>query len=308
MDGTCNGYQHLSAMGLDCSGGGRVNLVSGNIPRDLYADVADATYKRLQEVRRRNKNAADWLNLLSVKRKNEGDSAVERVLRQIAKHATMTIPYGSSAKGIAKWLVDNEYVNGLEGDPERRARSFASFLVKQVAKRQGAAKEIMGWLQNDVARFLGERDFGVHWMSPAGFPVVQEERLRRRRFYHGGISYSLLEWNPRGQIPIDDQVRAVVANLVHSFDAAHMILTVTELRKQRLNHFAMIHDSYGVHAPDIPVLNQILRKAFVRIYKKNVLENFWGEQCARTGLAIKRPPRRGNLRITKVLQAKYFFS
>src|SRR5438093_12591583 len=41
MDGTCNGYQHLSAMGLDAIGGSATNLVPGDQPEDMYQEVAD---------------------------------------------------------------------------------------------------------------------------------------------------------------------------------------------------------------------------------------------------------------------------
>ena len=41
MDGTCNGYQHLSAMGRDPIGGSATNLVPADRPEDIYQEVAD---------------------------------------------------------------------------------------------------------------------------------------------------------------------------------------------------------------------------------------------------------------------------
>src|SRR5881409_648766 len=40
MDGTCNGYQHLSAMGRDQIGGSATNLIPGDQPQDIYQEVA----------------------------------------------------------------------------------------------------------------------------------------------------------------------------------------------------------------------------------------------------------------------------
>jgi DNA-directed RNA polymerase len=40
----------------------------------------------------------------------------------------------------------------------------------------------------------------------------------------------------------------------------------------------MVHDSYGVHACDVDLLNRILREEFVRIYSEPVLQNFLNEQ------------------------------
>src|SRR5436309_2711073 len=41
MDGTCNGYQHLSAMGRDPIGGSATNLIPADQPEDMYQEVAD---------------------------------------------------------------------------------------------------------------------------------------------------------------------------------------------------------------------------------------------------------------------------
>src|SRR5438876_3930072 len=67
MDGTCNGYQHLSAMGLDAIGGSATNLVPGDQPEDMYQEVAyhvsirimlDAEYGSGREARGRQAEAS----------------------------------------------------------------------------------------------------------------------------------------------------------------------------------------------------------------------------------------------------------
>jgi DNA-directed RNA polymerase len=47
MDGTCNGYQHLSAMGRDPAGGRAKNLVPAEAPADIYQEVAAAVNRRI---------------------------------------------------------------------------------------------------------------------------------------------------------------------------------------------------------------------------------------------------------------------
>src|SRR6266704_1645032 len=74
------------------------------------------------------------------------------------------------------------------------------------------------------------------------------------------------------------QVDGIVAHLVHSLDAAHMMLTINRLEAEGVHHFAMVHDSFGVHASDIDVLNRALREEFVRIYSEPVLRKFLYEQ------------------------------
>jgi DNA-directed RNA polymerase len=53
-----------------------------------------------------------------------------------------------------------------------------------------------------------------------------------------------------------------------------MMLTVNRLHREGVRHFAMVHDSFGVHAVDVDRLNQALREEFVRIYSEEVLPNF----------------------------------
>src|SRR5258708_11849183 len=73
------------------------------------------------------------------------------------------------------------------------------------------------------------------------------------------------------------QVDGVVAHLVHSLDAAHMMLTVNRLHSYGLRHFAMVHDSFGVHAGDVDLLNRVLREEFVGMYSELVMANFFME-------------------------------
>jgi DNA-directed RNA polymerase, mitochondrial len=54
-----------------------------------------------------------------------------------------------------------------------------------------------------------------------------------------------------------------------------MMLTVNRLHSMGLRHFAMVHDSYGVHASDVDLLNRVLREEFVRIYSEPVMWNFF---------------------------------
>src|SRR5262249_13152705 len=100
-----------------------------------------------------------------------------------------------------------------------------------------------------------------------------------------------------------------VAHLVHSLDAAHMMVTVVRLLTEGVHHFAMVHDSFGVHACDIDVLNCVLREEFVRIYSEPVLQNFFKEQWeANPGVSLPALPPPGNLNIREVISSPYFFA
>ena len=87
------------------------------------------------------------------------------------------------------------------------------------------------------------------------------------------------------------------------------MLTITRLQTGGVRHFAMVHDSFGVHASDIDFLNRALREEFVRIYSEPVLQNFLNEQReANTNVDLPGLPQTGNLDIRQVISSPYFFA
>jgi DNA-directed RNA polymerase len=87
-----------------------------------------------------------------------------------------------------------------------------------------------------------------------------------------------------------------------------MMLTVNRLQSEGVRHFAMVHDSFGVHAADIDLLHRVLREEFVRIYSEPVLPNFFREQLRASQMALPALPPPGNLDIRQVLLSPYFFA
>src|SRR5262245_56519575 len=83
MDGSCNGYQHLSAMGLDPIGGRATNLMPFDDPEDIYQWVSDLVCRRMEiDAAGNGLNAEAARQLLAI------------MDRELAKNATMTTPYG----------------------------------------------------------------------------------------------------------------------------------------------------------------------------------------------------------------------
>ena len=76
----------------------------------------------------------------------------------------------------------------------------------------------------------------------------------------------------KGQIiHLKDQMNGVVANYIHSHDAAHMMMTVVAAREAfGVRNFSMIHDSFGVLAADQPALNAVVREEFDALYNGSV--------------------------------------
>ena len=103
------------------------------------------------------------------------------------------------------------------------------------------------------------------------------------------------------------QRQAIVANFVHSYDAAHLVQTLCRLHSNGLRDFETIHDGFAVHACDVDQLAQALRVEFAHIYREAVLRRFATEVRERERIALGDPPSRGVLDINRVLESDYFF-
>ncbi len=102
-------------------------------------------------------------------------------------------------------------------------------------------------------------------------------------------------------------------NFVHSLDAAHMSLCVDVLASKGIEFFSMIHDSYGVMAPYVPMMRASIKETFYAIHEIDQLarlqdraEVIMGEQLPAEHPAHSHS-QRGNLDIRGVLESEYLF-
>ena len=226
----------------------------------------------------------------------------------VAKHATMTTPYGVTRGRIYKELLKSAPVKHCK-DPKEVAKYLAKVLEECIPEVGVEAGKIMNWLRA-IADILATHNRGLVWTVPTGFVVIHEV-LEAKKVRVRSADRSLVLYKDDGAWRIDGrkQVDGIVAHLVHSFDAAHMMRTVNRLYAEGLRYFAMVHDSYGVHACDVDLLHRILREEFVRIYSEPVLPNFLNEQrAAYPFIELPDLPQTGNLDILQVLESPYFFA
>ena len=136
---------------------------------------------------------------------------------------------------------------------------------------------------------------GMAWTTPAGFRVVHETREPKTlRIVRSDRTFVVYQEDETRKIDSRKQVEGILAHLVHSMDAAHMMLTINHLQTGGVHHFAMVHDNFGVHASDIHFLNRALREEFVRIYSETVLQNLFKERWeANPGVSLPALPPPG---------------
>jgi DNA-directed RNA polymerase, mitochondrial len=296
LDGTCNGVQHLSAMGRDPVGARATNLTASPERHDIYAEVAKAV--------------AAMVNDDALKGDECALSWVGKVTRSVVKRAVMTTPYGVTARGIRDQLIHDKHVDGEREYRNKRADYLRDKIVDALSQTVTMAKDIMAWLQA-VARELARHQKPFDFTTPTGNRIRQSYYVLTRRTVQTLLG-ELVLWGEEKRAGIDPrkQTLAAAPNVIHAFDAAHLVATVNACAAQGIDSFSMIHDSYGTPAADTTRLNAVLRAYFVQQYAGiDWLERIEAEARAACPEADIPPrPALGTFDVAEVLQSPFFFS
>jgi len=308
MDGSCSGLQHFGAM-MRCPSTARaVNLQQQqDLPEDVYSVVLRRVEEQVLARRDTDELAAEWVTRLS---------------RNIVKQPVMTTPYGVTSRGIvgqidanSRKLISKGTIEPFESVDTRQAAIWLAPLVSQaISVEVAAATTAMEWLAH-VAKATGSAGLPVFWTTPVGFLAVQEYREtsgKKLEVNWGGQRIEMMLTVDGSTVHARRQVSGLAPNFVHSMDAAHLMVTVNNCEANGIRDFAMIHDSFGCHASDVPLMNAILRESFVQMYSDNVLAGFHDELRQQLPPevfeGIDPPPEQGRLDLSCVRDSSYFFA
>lgn len=298
VDGSCNGLQHLSAMGRDRVAGAEVNLIDREVPGDIYTLVLKAVSGAIDQEAEENPLAALWRG---------------NVIRKTVKRGVMTTPYGVKPQGIRDQLIADGFTKDLGGSEFKLAQYMAGKIQDAINDVFKPGKEIMTWLQNASTQILRSTGEPVQWETPLGFGAVQhyvKNQVQRVRCCLPGSGNSSLAFYDHDGSKLDTikSRNGIAPNFVHSLDAAHLMATVLSLKDQGLEHFLGIHDSFAVHACHVDILQRTIREEFVRVHGGDPLVAFKEYNEARMGETLPDLPERGDLELGEVLNSTYLFS
>jgi DNA-directed RNA polymerase len=287
----------------DKEGGRAVNLLPSEVPQDIYTDVAKRTVELLQQ---QDTRMAE--ELLSV-----------GVCRKLTKRPVMIVPYSGTRHACTEYIKEalEEKCKGRNpwnDDFFKPSMYLSGFVWQAINEVIISAHSVMNYVK-EIARLYARQGKMFEWYTPTGLLVRQtyNEQKKLRIATHLNGSVVRLNYSK----PIDDSVDARKAasgaspNLVHSLDAAALTFTVNKCVAEGITDFAMVHDSYGTHSPNMPTLNEKLREAFVEMYKEHdVLQNIYDSAVTslKEGTDVPKPPEKGQLNIEEVLNSDYFFA
>lgn len=310
LDGSCNGLQHFSAMLRDAVGARATNLTDSPEQHDIYTEVAEATTRRVERAVR-GESAAD--------RETGGRWLEHGITRKVVKRPVMTTPYGATQIGMKDMVLDDVIKvdkTGFDFGPKTwvSAAWLAGHIYGAIGETVSAAQEAMSFLQG-AASALAKENRPIAWTTPAGLPVLQHIQAYKSFIINttllGRVQLSFAE--SQDKLDRRRQKTSIAPNFVHSYDAAHLMLTVcaTERELGRPVSWAMVHDSFGTHAGDVQAMSVILRKEFVRMYDgKSPLD----ELADNVRMSLMDPtacppvPQLGTFDVREVAQAEFFFA
>ena len=316
MDATCSGLQHFSAMLRDEVGGFHVNMVPSSVRQDVYGAVAAEALMIFERDKvsgsDRSGLAKAWLTSSLMDRK-------------VTKRPVMVKPYAgtmTSCLAYVRSAVDDKLDEGhplpwVKEDMFNFGLYGGQVVWEAIPKVVIAADNAMRWLSS-VSRAVAKsqpEDKRIEWTTPVGFPVWQHKfnmKSRRVRTYLDGAIYAPRLVEETDKLDPRQMASSVPPSFVHSMDGCHLQLTIAKALSQNITHFAMVHDSFGVHAAEVEKFSKIIREAFVEMYQQDVLNDFYQDALPliseENAKAIPPMPERGSLDLSQVLNNEFFFS
>lgn len=318
MDGSCNGLQHYAALLKDETLAKSVNLIPSVIPQDIYKVVAAEVNHCMHADTTRPEISKAWITWGKVDRK-------------FVKRPVMTLPYGSGRSGFRNQI--KEYIKGLN-DKQRPTfhkdkkiypqalTHMAGTIFDSLAVSSRSAVEAMKFFQ-ECAKLASKSDAPIMWVAPSGLPVQQAYPAMISRcidtMLAGSIRCQLrfdtpsVGKNGTKLLNAKKQSSGIAPNIIHSLDASAMMLTVVQAVSEGIDHFLMVHDSFGCHMADAPRMSHIVRETFVKMYAgSTVLDNLVADLAKNIDMTtckeLPTPPAQGSLLIEEVLGSKYFFA
>ncbi|KAI9705456.1 MAG: DNA-directed RNA polymerase [Candelina mexicana] len=308
QDGTCNGLQHYAALGGDVWGAKQVNLEPGDKPADIYTAVAELVKEAIASEAVEGNEAAKYLDG-KITRKVVKQTVMTNVYgvtwtgarSQVRKQLVDLIPnfqdtptmnYGvlsslvvrkifsslstmfRGAHDIQYWLGEcaNRISQSLTVEQLDRLETEAKDKAMTALKPSKSAKS-KSKVDTNHARFMST----VVWTTPLLMPVVQPYRTPTARSVLTNLQrVTIMEPGQADPISKRKQLQGFPPNFIHSLDATHMLLSALKCDEAGIA-FAAVHDSFWTHAADVPTMNVILRDAFIRMHRDDIISRLAAE-------------------------------
>jgi len=296
FDQTCSGLGITAALTRDRAIGRLTNLW-GSTRRDIYGHVAEKL-----------------IDLLRLDLSN-GNSKEQRLAefwlqfgvdRSLMKGPVMTTIYGATHLGVIEQLIASLVDRDADINLAQWQKGYitpAGYLARKLSVLLGAELAsciaLRTWLSN-TCRLVLRHERPLRWTGPSGFPVQLAQQYDGRRGVTS-LTRGRRRWRaitdadgPAG-LSAQQTVRAISANVIHSFDAAfcHGVISTCE------DHCVPVltnHDCFATTPRNAEWLHRELHHLMGTTYRADWLAEITAEIRAANGdLKVISPPVVGSL-------------
>jgi DNA-directed RNA polymerase len=310
LDATCSGLQLLSIIARDETTAQMVNVLPNATPQSIYTILADLVRTEVaKDAAAGVPEANRWLQF--------------GIDRSIVKRNVMTYFYGLKPFGARDQIFD-EYKKQVKlGKPKvllddgfSDCKWLADIIWKHLQTSLPLVSKVMIWLQK-VAKLFSKYNLEIRWVTPIGFPVVQDYRYLRKYTVKTSIAGSLVYTTLRKQMTLKDSKKnqsAISANLTHSLDSALAKGVALYCKHDQLPvpNLLMVHDSFATTPNRIDQLQYIIRKVAIDLFSEDYLGKLYNDFKMQlpdnAQHELELPPERGTLDVSKIEHSNYFFS
>lgn len=130
-------------------------------------------------------------------------------------------------------------------------------------------RKFESWLKGWTRRCAG---MPLTWWSPVGFPVIQPGFVEKRT----ELTVRLSDQSDSQSVAVKyltetsgdkAQASALLPNLIHSLDAAHLVRTLNGVVAKGIRDFGAIHDCVLCHPNEVATFKAVLTEQFAALYE-----------------------------------------
>ena len=253
------------------------------------------------------------------------EAFLELIDRSLVKPNVMTDSYGSELR-----TKQNQIYNKLKsihkekgipfGDNSYYLRIVANYIGelndKSIDEISKASDRYMKWCEESVSKIYKDginRDKPISWHTPLGLEITQVKFKKRESKYietaFGSDRVYIRNLQDSDKISLSKQKSGLAPNFIHSLDSTHMFMSINSAKREGVEYFMTIHDSFATHASDIDKLLKALKEEFIKLHKEPIMENLKRELEEKFGEKLEAIEYVDeDFDIEKVRESKYFFA
>ena len=236
------------------------------------------------------------------------------VNRSFVKKPVMTESYGSSTAGKAKKILEDLEGIGVLSKLDEDSRYNVAFQLTKVLEKaltsvSDSPQKYKKWMKS-YAKDIGKTNSAIKWKTPLNLEIEQVEFKAKKVKVSIGKGRKVEFKVYSDDIDTNSHSKGLSPNYIHSLDATHLMMTINGLKQVGINDVITVHDSFATHANDVGKMSKVLRKAFVALHKKEILEElteFFYESFEVEKKDIPYVDEEG-FNLEDIMESEYFFA